>query len=62
LEIELSNCLGIAREFIGDTMHLKAESDSVFFDKYDGTTFTFKFENDSIMGFIVDSYNAKRVE
>ncbi len=60
--VNINNHLGIVAEFIGYAMHLKAESDTIFFDKDDGTTLTFTFENDSVMGFKVDSYTAKRVE
>ena len=63
LEIfELKGHLGIYANFIGDTAHVLAENDTLFFEKSDGTSFRFTIENDSVMGFKVQRFTAMRVE
>jgi hypothetical protein len=59
--LNLTDHLGIVSEFLGDTLHMKAESDTIFFDVDDGTTFTFAVEDDSVMGFQVQRFTAVRV-
>jgi CubicO group peptidase (beta-lactamase class C family) len=63
LEIfELKGHLGAYADFIGDTIQLLAESDTLFFEKSDGTSFNFSIQGDSVMGFEVDRFTAERVE
>jgi CubicO group peptidase (beta-lactamase class C family) len=63
LEIfESKGHLGVYADFIGDTIHLLAESDTLFFEKSDGTSFNFSLERDSVIGFEVQRFTAKRVE
>ena len=63
LEImNLSNQLMVVGEFLHDTLRIRAESDSVFFTTDDGTTLTFSIQDDSVMGFKVQQFTAKRVE
>lgn len=54
--------LGVYAEFIGDTVHILAENDSVFFDEDDGTPFRFTLENDSVLGFSVQGFTANRLK
>ena len=54
--------LGVYADFIGDTIQLLAESDTLFFDKSDGTPFRFSIEDDSVTGFEVQRFTAERVE
>ena len=63
LEIfELKGHLGVYADFIGDTAHILAENDTIFFEKSDGTPFRFSIEADSVVGFDVQRFTAKRVE
>ncbi len=57
----LTDQLAINAEFLDDTLQLVAESDTLFFQKGDGTRFTFNFEKDSVMGFHVDRFRADRI-
>jgi hypothetical protein len=50
--------LRIVAGFIDDTLKLKAESDTIFFDKNDGTRFTFHMKDDLITGFGVQRFQA----
>ena len=59
---ELKGHLGVYADFIGDTIYLLAENDTLFFEKSDGTPFRFSFEDDSVAGFEVQRFTAKRVE
>ena len=59
---ELQGHLGVYADFVGDTAHILAENDTLFFDKSNGTSFTFSIENDSAMGFSVQRFTAIRVE
>lgn len=63
LEIfEIKGHLGVYADFIGDTAHILAENDTLFFEKSDGTPFRFSIEDDSVLGFQVQRFTAKRVE
>ena len=64
-EVDIFNLkehLGAYADFIGDTVHILAENDSVFFDRDDGTPFKFIFKEDSASGFSVQRFTARRVE
>ncbi|MCG8309289.1 MAG: serine hydrolase [Cytophagales bacterium] len=62
LEIfESEKHLALHADFIGDTVHILPESDTVFFDRNDGTAFKFTIEDDSVTGFNVQHFTAKRV-
>lgn len=60
--LNLRDHLGIAGEFLGDTLIMKAESDTVFFHTDDGTSFRFTFEDDSVTGFNVQRFTARRIK
>lgn len=54
--------LGLYAEFIGDTVHIVAESDSVFFARSDGTEFRFIIEDESVTAFNVQRFTATKVQ
>lgn len=61
--LNLADHLGLVGEFLGgDTLHMKAERDSIFFDIDDGTEFTFILQDDSVTGFSVQRFQAVRVK
>jgi CubicO group peptidase (beta-lactamase class C family) len=61
LEIfKMEEHLGVYADFIGDTVLILAESDTVFFDRDDGAPFRFTIENDSVTAFNVQRFTAKR--
>jgi hypothetical protein len=62
LEIfHLDKDLGVYADFIGDTLHLFPESDTLFYDRMDGTEFRFKIEDDSVTAFEVQRFTANRI-
>ncbi len=60
--LNLADHLGVVGEFLGDTLRMKAESDTIFFDLDDGTPFTFTIQDDSVTGFSVQRFQAIRVK
>jgi hypothetical protein len=58
----LENELGLFVDSFNDTLLLKPENDSIFFDVDDGTRFHFKFQDDMCTGFDVDGFTAMRLE
>ena len=54
--------LGLYIESFNDTLLLKPESDSIFFDIDDGTRFHFQFESGICTGFDADRFHAVRLE
>jgi len=58
----LEGKLGLFVDSFNDTLLLKPENDSIFFDVDDGTRFHFKFHDDICTGFDVDGFTANRLE
>ena len=63
-EVQIHNTgkiLSVYSDFIGDTLYILPENDTIFFEQDDGTTFKFLVKGDSVTGFHVRGYDAERL-